>query len=529
VDLVDRLGCSDIRRSLRTSNMRVARQRAWALIVGIEEAFAKIRSSGLPPDSRIALRTVFSHILDELDRDKHSLAGRETCSRLMDLLATPTGADLGNRVPLTLDKPAASPVQVQPVVPLAGPEMAVLINEAVQNAVQGAMQAVMQGAMSDIIQGAVQSAMIDDRARKPFSEFVDAYLEAKKTKVRPKTHYELGVKIRVFLDAMGDQPVHLYTRQTLKDYCTLLEQMPKDAIKHLRTDNLRQAIALNAKRKVPLPTLTSVTIEAKYLSAVRGLFQYLVVERVLKDNPVNFVKVEGNERDEEWRLAVEKRLPFTHDQLRQITAKSQRKSRGTVDFWWAKILPFTGLRLAEFIQLNVADIRQHHGRWCIDLLHTPDGDPVNAERRKQLNNAVKTLAGYRVIPLHKRALDSGFLDFVEERKRRSGELAPLFITEKPDRFGQYGKNASRRLNTAINDVIDDPRYVVHSTRHYFSARCKEVDMPTELRNYFIGHEEDDEGNDAKPIRRSQHVGKIYGGAIPEPSQLAWIDKLVFGP
>uniref|UniRef100_UPI00403F63CB DUF6538 domain-containing protein n=1 Tax=Devosia sp. XK-2 TaxID=3126689 RepID=UPI00403F63CB len=48
-DLTDRLGHSDIRRSLRIGNMRVARQRAWALIFVLEDAFAVLRGAGLPP------------------------------------------------------------------------------------------------------------------------------------------------------------------------------------------------------------------------------------------------------------------------------------------------------------------------------------------------------------------------------------------------------------------------------------------------------------------------------------------------
>jgi hypothetical protein len=57
VDLVDVLGIAEIRRSLRTSNVREARRRALEVLVRVEDVYAVLRSEKpLRPARDVALR-----------------------------------------------------------------------------------------------------------------------------------------------------------------------------------------------------------------------------------------------------------------------------------------------------------------------------------------------------------------------------------------------------------------------------------------------------------------------------------------
>ena len=76
VDLIDRLGRSDIRRSLRTCNLRVAKQRAWSLILLIEDAFAELRAAGFTPGARAALDAILNQMMDDFDRDEKQWSQR---------------------------------------------------------------------------------------------------------------------------------------------------------------------------------------------------------------------------------------------------------------------------------------------------------------------------------------------------------------------------------------------------------------------------------------------------------------------
>jgi hypothetical protein len=106
VDLIDRLGPTDIRRSLRTCNGRVARQRAWALILVVEEAFAILRDAGLSPGARDAFNAVLSHVMDDLDRSGQQWSQRLRYRALLDSLG---GVE-----------PAAPPKQIVPASPTVG-------------------------------------------------------------------------------------------------------------------------------------------------------------------------------------------------------------------------------------------------------------------------------------------------------------------------------------------------------------------------------------------------------------------------
>ncbi|XKG96927.1 tyrosine-type recombinase/integrase [Pelagibacterium halotolerans] len=509
MDLIDRLGNSDIRRSLRTCNKRVARQRAWTLILVIEEAFAVLRDARLSPGVRAAFDAILDRVMDDFDRDQQAWAERAKYRMLIDSLGT-----AGN------DNAGVDVVAEEVTVPASA---ATVVLQAAPAAPQPIVVSGSSGSLEDIITQAVRAAQIDPKARRPLSAFVSAYLRHKHEKTQSKTLEDIATKIRIFITAMGDLEAHAYTREHLLDYRDLVDEMPKDAIKFLKTDDLRKAIALNAKRAVLLPTIGPVTVDRKYMSAVHGLFGYLVQLGILKFNPASGVHSRQISDDGEDLLDAEKRLPFSKDQVRQLIARSDRERRTSADYWWPRVAPFTGLRIGEFAQLTAADIREHHGRLCIDLLHTPDGDPDNAKRRAQLY--LKSDAAHRVVPLPRIVLTGGFTDLVERRRERDGPLARLFPNETPNHHGAYGQNLSKRVGRDIDEISTDPRLVAHSARHFFAACCDEAGVPLNLRNRLMGHEPDSDTK--KSLRRGRHVSARYGSPILSANEMAWIDRLEF--
>lgn len=512
VDLIDRLGSSDIRRSLRTCNARVARQRAWTLVLLIEEAFAVLRDAGLSSGARDALNVVLGRVMDDFDRGGRAWAERAKYGMLLETLGAgqPDSAADSQVSAGILAPPVPGPTSLPAPVFTQSPP-----------SVPGAVRPV---DMAQLVAQAVRDAQIDPRARRPLSAFVPDYLKEKAREIAPRTVEELGTKIRIFIDAIGDLEVHAYTRDHLLDFRDLLDDMPKDASKHLGTDNIRKAIALNQGRAIVLPAIGPVTVDAKYLSAIRGIFSHLVVRGILKSNPVVSVSSRQTKDDIEDLLDVEKRLPFSREQIEQLKALSVRESRVSADYWFPRVGPYLGLRVGEFAQLNAADFREHHGRLCLDFLHTPDGEVVNAARRAQLR--LKSDAAYRICPLPLIVLESELIEYIERRRKEDGPLAPLFPDELPNRHGVHGQNLSKRLGRDIDEISEDPRLVAHSARHFFAACCDEIGMPKHLRNRFMGHEPD-ENDDDKKKRRGRHVSARYGSPVPSIDEMAWIDLLKF--
>lgn len=136
---------------------------------------------------------------------------------------------------------------------------------------------------------------------------------------------------------------------------------------------------------------------------------------------------------------------------------------------------FTGGRISELCQLDVADIQQHQGVWGIS---------INADGKKSL----KTLAARRLIPIHQTLLACGFLDYVNDAKAHGVKLFP-YLT--PDKFGSYGATPSERWGAYLDKLgISDSQKVFHSFRSTSNNRLKENGVPEESRCQFIGHEHD---------------------------------------
>ena len=76
-------------------------------------------------------------------------------------------------------------------------------------------------------------------------------------------------------------------------------------------------------------------------------------------------------------------------------------------YWVTMLAAYSGARLNEVCQLNVADIQRTDGIWAINL---------NADSK---DKSIKTEAGNRIIPLHPKLIDLGLLDYVKQMKNQS--------------------------------------------------------------------------------------------------------------
>lgn len=517
-DLVDRVDIQHIRRSLRTDSRRIAQKRAIMLEHELDELFIEIRDALPKWDPRFALGQFLTNLIHDLDRDR-----RYPETRAMYEFYASSCTHRFKRVPLEEVR-----IAMQGKKPCFVPDRPAIFDipppadAAVVNLAQH----------EELIRNAVVDALRDQKitaaARAHMTTFVPQYLLYKNKVLKGNKHAsEIEAKLDIFIRAIGDKPVFEYTRADAQKFRDLLDKFPSSAIKHLKTDDLEEAIRLNALREAPLPTLSVSTVDAKYLSALKGFFDYLKLEAIVDVNPFDNVRSEQRlDADEAEVMDVEKRLPFTPDQNARLRQISSQKPRDSADYWWHRVMVRTGLRLEEFAQLSVADFRMVHDRICIDLLHTDEMDPLAQIRRKELR--MKTNASRRVVPIHPLLIADGILEFVEERRRKDGPLARLFPQATADKFGVVSSALSKRLNRQVNQVVDSIRVVAYSARHTFAAACDASDVPIPVRDRLMGHSsEDNNQNEQKRRRAGTHVGKRYGSPIPSAHEMAWIDRVKF--
>lgn len=514
VELATGLGRTDIRRSLRTSNAQVARQRARTLLVIIEEAFETLRAMGLPPQGRVALDAILNQVMDDFDNGGVRWAERLKYRALLEFLANSDQIWHGDHAEIAIGPtPAPKAAPATPLTSVGSTRQAPSL-EAAPKAIA------VKDTLRDVIRDELERSKVRPGSDVLLSELVERYLDHKETTIDSKHLRDTRMRIGVFIKIVGNKEIRHYTRQDMLDFVKVVARIPYKFSQKFKTDDPFIAIELNEKRKNPEPSIKKGTIEDKYISPIKTMFNWFVVNDWLEVNVAQKISYDDPEADRLGLQDVEVRLPFDSSQITQLRANSNAHPRNSIDYWWIRIQPRTSLRLGEVAQLQVCDIREIHGRPCVDLLHVDDGDPLRRERRAELD--LKTLTSRRIIPIPQALIDDGLLDYVEERRRRDGPRAALFPRCKPDRDGLYSAD-SKRIARQIDRVIADPRYVDHSCRHNFAAACDGAHVPGPVRDMFMGHAS---GN--KDVgRRTDAVRRRYGSPIPSPEQMAWIDRVRF--
>jgi len=171
-------------------------------------------------------------------------------------------------------------------------------------------------------------------------------------------------------------------------------------------------------------------------------------------------------------------------------------------FQWVPLLClYQGLRLAEACGLGVDDFKLVDGVACIHV--RPD-----AERGRRL----KTASAERIVPLHPALAGLGFVEHVAEQRRRGA--ARIFDDLEPGPRGDYGAT-SKRLNRAIRAAgIADRKIVVHALRHAFTDAAKEAGIPLERLRQVMGW-------------TSGGMEAVYGSGLSARTLFAEISKVSY--
>lgn len=196
---------------------------------------------------------------------------------------------------------------------------------------------------------------------------------------------------------------------------------------------------------------------------------------------------------------TEDRRPFSNSQLKIVFGPdhySQQCSNAAF-FWIPLILLFTGARLNEIAVSAAVDVVDDEVPY-LDLLSRDNG------------RTAKTLAGYRLVPIHQTLIDLGLMEYAEmmrstgekhlfptlphhRGRHRADKLSEGFISS----FRNYGKaNPQTKLNT--------PLLTTHSLRHSFETNALTDGVAPEMLDIFLGHTPVGEGRKsyAKTLREN---------------------------
>jgi integrase len=278
----------------------------------------------------------------------------------------------------------------------------------------------------------------------------------------------------------GKQHVSALTRKNVRDWKANLFNWPVKAADMTVFKGLTFLEVIEKNVRIGKPVILPRTIN-KYLSALGGFCAWLLANDFLKEDVMTGMYLNFDRTEQ-------KVFPYSSDQLKAIFSSPMFRScagdklehlPGDVEvrdwrYWIPLIALYTGARLGEIAQLLTADVRQLHGVWIFHI--TKEGSA---------RKSVKTKGSQRVVPMHRKLIEMGFLDY----HARANDGGSLFPEIKRDARGFISGNPSSFFNDYFRDigVKLDKTQNFHSFRHGMADAFRAAGYLDEQFNMLLGH------------------------------------------
>lgn len=317
---------------------------------------------------------------------------------------------------------------------------------------------------------------------------LDKYLDEIKASVREKGFNEQRDCMNYLIDWLGtDFPIENVDDGMAREAKELLRYTPRGRNKSVQTRGLalREQVAIAKENNLPMLSSTSVN---KYLGYFGALFKWAESNRYREGNPFAGIKAKNNKK-------ANRREHFNKAEVKQIMdglgdGTPNKLLKNSSQYWGTLIAVYTGARLNEIASLLPDDVKQDEtsGIWYFDVTD-----------EKEEGKDVKTDAAVRVIPIHSRLLELGFLEFVEHSKTKKGrkdkyghEPRLLYdMTYTPN--DKWGRNLGRWVNDKYLVELGlkvKNKKTLHSLRHSMITFLSVTGTDNAIIKSIVGHEAD---------------------------------------
>ena len=318
------------------------------------------------------------------------------------------------------------------------------------------------------------------RLRQLFVEWKDC------TQPRPQTALEFEASVDDFIEFANDPPIKAIDADLLYDYRDAAAKLPASMPRADRALPFSQRVAKHASSQ---DKISAATLK-KRVGGIQAMLSHAFSQRWTANNLgrgiqiVGYTKTKRNRRSfQDHELATLFAAPLFTDR----TAWDDRSKRAENEaLFWVFLLALTsGARLEEVGQVAVTDVREDSGIVYLDI---DDYALVDNGTSKH----IKTDGSMRLIPVHRRLLDLGFLQY-RDAVVAKGESA-LFPALRENSVGKRTKELSRLANRIIDRHVSlDARLVFHSLRHTFKSKGHDAGLSDRTLDQICGHAPINEG------------------------------------
>ena len=335
-------------------------------------------------------------------------------------------------------------------------------------------------------------------------ELLREWTEAKAP--RPQFVSEATASVEDYVDYHGDVAVSTITSEMIFDYRDAAKVLPRKMSQAERRLPFTERTALFDG--TPTALRISATTLKKRVGAIQALLGFAHSERWIAANVGSKIPIVGYTR------SVKERRSFRDGELQALfgsdlfllpsTWFSGRTGLTDLTLHWLFLLGLTsGARLEEVGQARLADVQEDDGIAFIDI---DDRENVVPAEPDTDGRSLKNEMSRRVVPIHDRLIELGFLEYVEAMRKLGQTM--LFPDLKQNVFGKFTQEGSRRANRFIDKFVSkDRRLVFHSLRHRFKDEGRNVGVAESILDQLCGHSPATvgarygEGADVKQLKR----------------------------
>lgn len=318
-------------------------------------------------------------------------------------------------------------------------------------------------------------------------ELYDKFKAERIGDARPDTWDQNRKIVKLFAEFVGEAShVSVVTRKAVRNWKQELARWPVKAADSKAFQGMSFRKVIEANETVKKPAISQKSIN-KYLAALGSFARWLLQNEYIDDDVMSGMYLSIDKRKKN-------RFPFTEQQLQTIFGSplfstclgdDAESKPGNVAvrnwrYWIPLIAIYSGARLGELCQLLTADVRQLHGVWIFHITEVGDEDEDGSGK------STKTGGSMRVVPVHSRLIELGFLDY------HAGVIARgeprLFPEVERDKRGYFGE-ASKFFNGYFKavGVKVDRRVNFHSFRHNVTDAFRAAGYLDEQHGVLLGH------------------------------------------
>lgn len=206
-------------------------------------------------------------------------------------------------------------------------------------------------------------------------------------------------------------------------------------------------------------------------------------------------------------------------------------------YWIPLICLFQGARVSEASGLYTDDIKLIAGVYCLSFIPDDpeqedevDGDIEDKGRARKITaksgeeyRRVKNKSSRRLVPIHPKLIELGFLVYVESIRDYSTRPAHLFYGLKWDEKTMFGRKPSRYMRGLIQSggFYVARRKVPHSLRSNFHQQLDKTLLGADLQKRLLGHS-------TGAMKDDKYNESDFGPAFPFAEVLPYLTRVDFG-